>query len=91
MIKAWMMDPINEARNNAAIEPGVQISERQRSEVMNEAGLDISKELLTQGYYVQVLDPGAAVRAERGSPVVSLWYTYGGAVQKIEVASTAIL
>lgn len=91
MIAAWMMDPINEARNNAAIEPGVVLSERQRSEVMNEAGLDISGELWTQGYYIQVLDPGATVRAQRGSPIVSLWYTYGGAVQRIEVASTAIL
>jgi hypothetical protein len=91
MIAAWMMDSINEARNNAAIEPGVVLSERQKSEVMNEAGLDISNELWTQGYYVQILDPGAAVRAQRGSPIVSLWYTYGGAVQRIEVASTAIL
>ena len=91
MIAAWMMDPVNEAKNNAAIEPGVELSERQKSEVMNEAGLDISNELWTQGYYIQVLDPGAAIRAQRGSPVVSLWYTYGGAVQKIEVASTAIL
>ena len=91
MIKAWMMDPINEGRSNAAIEPGVVLSERQRSEVMNEAGLDIADELRTQGYYIQVLDPGATVRAKRGSPVISLWYTYGGAVQKIDVASTAIL
>lgn len=91
MIRAWMMDPISEARNNGVIEPGVELSERQKSELMNEAGLDISGELKTQGYYRQVLDPGAAVRAERGSPVVSLWYTYGGAVQKIDVASTAVL
>lgn len=91
MIKAWMLDPVNEARINAAIEAGVVLSERQRSEVMNEAGLDISSELWTQGYYIQVLDPGASVRAQRGSPIVSLWYTYGGAVQRIEVASTAIL
>jgi hypothetical protein len=91
MIKAWMMDPVNAARNNAAIEPGVVLSERQKSEVINEAGLDISSELWTQGYYIQVLDPGAQARARRDSPVVSLWYTYGGAVQRIEVASTAIL
>lgn len=91
MIAAWMMDPINEGRNNAAIEPGVVLSERQKSEVMNEAGLDISNELWTQGYYVQILDPGPAVRAQRGSPIVSLWYTHGGAVQRIEVASSAIL
>ena len=75
----------------AAIEPGIVLSERQKSEVMNEAGRDISSELWTQGYYIQILDPGAAVRAQRGSPVISIWYTYGGAVQKIEVASTAIL
>jgi hypothetical protein len=91
MIKAWMMDPVNAARNNAAIEAGVVLSERQRSEVMNEAGLDISNELWTQGYYIQVLDPGAEARARRDSPVISLWYTYGGAVQRIDVASTAIL
>lgn len=91
MIKAWMMDPIKSALNNGAIEPGVVLSERQKSEVMQEAGLDISQELFTQGYYTQVLDPGAAVRAQRGSPVISIWYTYGGAVQKIDVASTAIL
>lgn len=91
MVAAWMMDPINEAKNNAAIEPGVVLSERQKSEVMNEAGLDISNELWTQGYYIQVLDPGSSVRAKRGSPTVSLWYCYGGAIQKIEVASTAIL
>ncbi len=91
MIKAWMMDPVNEARTNAAIEAGVALSERQRSEVMTEAGLDISDELRTQGYYIQVLDPGAPARARRESPIISLWYTYGGAVQKIEVASTAVL
>lgn len=91
MIKAWMLDPVNEARINASIEPGIVLSEKQKSEVMNEAGLDISSELWTQGYYIQVLDPGASVRARRGSPIVSLWYTYGGAVQRIEVASTAIL
>ena len=91
MIKAWMMDPVNDARNNAVIEPGINLSEKQKSEIMNEAGLDISGELLTQGYYIQVLDPGASVRSQRGTPVISLWYTYGGAVQKIEVASTAIL
>jgi hypothetical protein len=91
MIKAWLADPVNQALLNGCIEAGVTLNERQRSEVMNEAGLDISAELWTAGYYVQVLDPGPEVRARRDSPIVSLWYTYGGAVQRIEVASTAIL
>lgn len=91
MIKAWMMDPVNDAKLNGVIEPGVMLSEAQKSEVMNEAGLDIADELWTQGYYLQVLDPGAQVRAERGSPITSIWYTYGGAVQKLTVAATAVL
>jgi hypothetical protein len=90
-IRAWMMDPIKAGLNNAAIEPGIALSEAQKSELFNEAGMDISGELSTQGYFIQIIDPGAPVRAQRQSPVVNLWYTYGGAVQKIEVASTAIL
>lgn len=90
-LRSWMMDPVNEALSNGIIEPGVTLSEAQKSEVAKEAGLDISEELYTSGYYIQILDPGASVRARRESPIISLWYTYGGAVQKIEVASTAIL
>jgi hypothetical protein len=91
MVAAWMIDPINQARNNGAIEAGIVLSERQKTEVQNEAGLDISSELFTQGYYIQVLDPGASVRALRESPIINLWYTYGGAIHKLDVASTAIL
>ncbi len=91
MVAAWMQDPINAALFNAAIEPGITLNERQKSEVMNEAGLDISGELFTSGYYVQVLDPGAEVRARRGSPICNIWYTYGGAILSIEVGSTAII
>ncbi len=91
MVRGWMRQPVNEALVNGVIEPGVSLSEIQKSELFNEAGLDISDNLWTDGYYIQVLDPGPSVRAERGSPIVSLWYTYGGAIQKIEVASTAVL
>lgn len=91
MVRAWMRQPVNEGLINGVIEPGVVLSEIQKSELFNEAGLDISDNLWTDGYYIQVLDPGPSVRAERGSPIVSIWYTYGGAIQKIEVASTAIL
>jgi hypothetical protein len=91
MIRAWMMDPINAAVNNGAIEKGVTLNESQKSEVATEAGDDISDELSNYGYFLQVLDPGAEVRAERGTPIINLWYTYGGSVQKIDVASTAIL
>ena len=91
MIRAWMQDPILQGLNNAAIEPGVVLSEAQKSELFNEAGRDISGDLFSKGYFLQILDPGAPVRAQRQSPIINFWYTYGGAVQRIEVASTAVL
>ncbi len=91
MIRAWMQDPVNQALTNGAIELGIELSERQKSELFNEAGLDISADLAIQGYFIQIMDPGSPVRARRESPVVNLWYTYGGSVQRIEVASTVIL
>lgn len=90
-IRSWMMDPINRARTNGTIEAGVNLSDAQKAEVMAEAGMDISEELFTAGYFLQIIDPGAQARVNRETPVISLWYTYGGAVQRITVASTAIL
>ena len=90
-IRSWMMDPINRARTNGTIEAGVNLSDAQKAEVMAEAGMDISEELFTAGYFLQIVDPGAQARVNRETPVISLWYTYGGAVQRITVASTAIL
>lgn len=90
-IRAWIMDPINRAKNNGVIDAGVTLSELQKAELATEAGRDISGELYTNGYVVQVEDAGAHVRVERDSPNVSVWYTYGGSVHRIVVASTALL
>lgn len=91
MIRAWMQDPVNQGLNNGAIETGIDLSEAQKSELFNEAGQDISGDLSINGYFIQVVDPGAPIRARRESPVVNFYYTYGGSVHRIEVASTAIL
>jgi hypothetical protein len=91
MIRAWLQGPIGEAVNNGAIEAGVSLNDLQKSELLNEAGTDISDELGNYGYHVQILDPGAEARAKRETPIINLWYTYGGAVQRIEVASNAVL
>ena len=91
MLKASAQDVIQNAINNGVIRQGVTLSTEQASIVMAEAGLDISEELETAGYYLQVLDPSAQVRAERGTPIINLWYTDGGSVQKINATSTTIL
>lgn len=91
LIRAWLQDPINRAVNNGTIDAGVTMSESQKAQVMNETGKDLSGELFTNGYAVLIEDAGAAVRVGRQSPNISVYYTYGGSINHIEVASTAIL
>lgn len=90
LIRAWLQDPINRAVKNGCIDTGVVLSESQKAQVTNEAGLDISNELWINGYYIQVEDAGAQVRVTRDSPNVSVWYTYAGSVNRVTVASTML-
>ena len=91
LIRAWLQDPINRAVNNGTIDAGVQMSESQKAQVYNETGKDLTTELYTDGYAVLVEDAGASVRVGRQSPNITVYYTYGGSINHIDVASTAIL
>ena len=90
-IRAWCLDPINRGLNNGVIQAGLNLSEAQKAQLYNEIGQDVSEQLYTDGYFLLVADPGAQARVERETPVCGLWYTYGGAVQKIELPATVIL
>ena len=91
IVRSWCMDPINRALRSGVIEPGVTLSEGQKAQLQREAGKDISNQLFSDGYYLKVEDPSPAVRQQRGTPDASLWYTYGGAIHKLEIASTAVV
>jgi len=91
LIRAAMIDPISQALNFGSIRTGITMSTQQKAVVNQAAGLDVSTIIEQQGYYLQILDPGAQVRGNRGTPVINFWYTDGGAVQKITVASIDIM
>lgn len=91
LIASWLVDPVNRARRNGTIDVGVTLSASQKAQLIQEAGEDISEELFVNGYVIRIDDPGASVRVNRESPTISLWYTYGGGVNRLEIASTAIL
>lgn len=91
LVRAWCMDPINRAMYNGVINTGVTVSESQKAQLIQETGEDIAEELFTNGYYIQVKEPSAAIRATRESPDVYLYYTYGGSINKITVASTMLV
>ena len=91
LIRAAMIDPITSGLTFGSIRAGVTMSASQKAQVNQAAGLDVSGTIEQQGYYLQILDPGAQVRGNRGTPVINFWYTDGGAVQKINVASIDIM
>jgi len=91
LIRAAMIDPIQAALNFGSIRTGITMSASQKAQVNQAAGVDCSTFIEQLGYYLQILDPGAQVRGNRGTPVINFWYTDGGAVQMITVASIDIL
>lgn len=91
LIRAAMLDPIKAGLNFGSIRTGIGMSDSQKAQVNQAAGLDVSTIIEQQGYFLQILDPGAQVRGLRGTPVINFWYTDGGAVHKITVASIDIL
>jgi hypothetical protein len=91
LVRAALLGPITAGLNFGAIRSGVQLSALQIAEVNTQAGLDISTPLQTQGWYLQILDPGATARQNRQTPVINFWYTDGGAVQQLTLASIDIL
>lgn len=91
LVRSWIQDPVNRGLNNGVIDPGLKLSEAQKAQINREAGLNIVPYIEQDGYYVQVLDPGANVRITRDSPIVNIWYAYGGSVNRLVVTSTALV
>lgn len=90
LITAAAQDVIFQAVDFGAIRPGITLSEVQKGIVNSQAGIDIDKTITSQGWYFLVQDPGATVRAARGTPVCTLWYSDGESVQRISIASIEI-
>jgi hypothetical protein len=91
LIRSAMQGPINDAISFGSIRAGVSLDPSQKAALNQAAGLDIATTVENQGYYLQILDPGAQVRAARGSPIINLWFTDGGAVHKINVSSVDVI
>jgi hypothetical protein len=91
LIKAACQDPINQFVNFGGIQAGVTLSALQIAQVNNQAGQKIDTVLSQRGWFLQVLDATAQVRAARGTPPCTLWYMDGGSVQRITLASIVVL
>lgn len=91
LIRSALMDPINDALDFGTIRTGVTLSTLEAAALNTAAGtLEASSQVQTEGFYLQILDPGATIRALRGTPIVNFWYTDGGAVQFVSMGSINI-
>ena len=91
LIRNVLMDPINAALAFGAIRAGVTLSSAQTAEVNQAAGVNAASVIQTQGFYLQILDPGTEARAAGQTPIINFWYTDGGDVLQISLASIDIL
>lgn len=90
MVRTACLDTITRFLNFGAIRTGITLSQTQKVQLLAEIGKDVSKTIESQGWYMLVQDPGATVRAQRGTPDCKFYYTDGGSIQKIVLPSTAI-
>lgn len=82
--------PIQAMLNFGGINVGVVLSGLQVAAVNAAAGLPIDGYLYTQGFYLQVKDPGPTVRNARGSPIINLWYMDGESANVFQITSTNV-
>lgn len=90
-VRAALLDPIQAALSYGAIRTNVTLSQEQQQEVNQEAGVNAASVIQTQGFYLQILDPGPEVRAQGGTPIINFWYTDGGDILSFQMASINIL
>lgn len=90
LIRAAMMDPVNQALNFGAIRAGVTLSQAQVAEVNTAAGRKIDDVLSTVGWYIQILDALPQVRIARGTPPITFFYLDGGSIQRLNLASIEV-
>lgn len=86
-LRSVLGDPIQKYLNFGAIQPNVPLSQSQAAQVNTAAGVAIDGILSTVGWYLQILPASANTRGNRGSPPITFWYTDGGSIQKINMAS----
>jgi hypothetical protein len=87
LLRTALSDTITKYVNFGAIQPGVQLSASQAQQVNTTAGMKIDGVLSTVGWFLQILQASPTVRGLRGSPPMKFWYTDGGSIQSLLLAT----
>lgn len=90
LIHAALADPIAAAANFGTIRTGITLSASQVQELYNAVGVDVSQVINAAGYYLDIKDAAPSTRVARQSPPMTLYYTDGGSVQALSLASIEV-
>lgn len=90
-VESACADPINKAANFGAIRKGINLSSAQKAQIQSLLGVDASPAIYAKGWYLQIVDAPADIRVERRSPSMTLVYTDGGSIHRLNLASIAVL
>ncbi|PYZ35404.1 hypothetical protein DNK77_25915 [Enterobacter cloacae complex sp.] len=89
-IEASFADTINQGISFGGIRTGIDLSSSQISEINNAVGADVTASITAKGWYLFIPKATAEQREERIRPGCSLYYTDGGSVQRITMASVMV-
>lgn len=90
LIEAACTDPLTAGVNFGAIRAGVTLSAAQKAEIKFALGFDASSSIFAKGYYLQIAEASAATRTDRTSPPMTLYYTDGGSIHRLTLASIEV-
>ncbi|AOA58327.1 DUF3383 domain-containing protein [Acinetobacter larvae] len=85
--RAAAKDPIDQMFNFGGIQAGVTLSSQQKALINREAGFDAASQLYSNGVAMSVGDATPQIRGKRASLPLKLWYTDGGSVHTVNLAS----
>jgi len=91
LLKESLASTIQQMITFGAINGNVPLDGNQIAAVNSASGLNIAPILATVGWYLQILPAAPSVRAARGSPPCTFWYTDGGVIQAFSMKSIDIL
>lgn len=87
LCRSALIDPILAAVNFGAIQPNIPLTALQAQQVNTAAGVKIDGILSTVGWYLQIKPAAPLARGNRTTPPMTFWYTDGGSIQQINLAS----
>ncbi|MGF6806291.1 hypothetical protein OKW30_001417 [Paraburkholderia sp. Clong3] len=91
LVDAACLDPISKALNYGAIRTGIELSYSEVAQIQNALGFDASMTIQAKGFYLYIAPATADIRAARGSPPMTLYYTDGESMQALDLASVCVV